>query len=291
MDHLRLLTLNVWNRSGPWASRRVAIERGLADEQADVVALQEVLDLKNGGLSQLAELGDGLYPHRAYAPAWTIDAASGFSMGNAVLSKLPIVEQAQVLLPNPMQHETRSLLYVLLATAHGQLPLFVTHLDWQLDLSAVRCAQVAFIVDRIGDWVARAGQRPGADLLPPLLAGDFNAEPDSDEIRFLCGRHALPTGDALALGRGACFYDCFRYCGGRERDGATFARNNPFAAAEGEPDRRIDYIFAGRPDRQRRGQPLRAWRCFDQPVEGCFASDHYGVAAEIQLAARAKPLF
>jgi endonuclease/exonuclease/phosphatase family metal-dependent hydrolase len=290
MDTLRLLTINIWNRLGPWEARRVALQRGFAELAPDVVALQEVLELKSGDLSQLPQLDDGRFPHRAYAPAWTIDEASGFSLGNAVLSKLPIVESEHALLPNPRGHETRSLLYVLLATEHGQLPLLVTHLDWQLELGWVRCEQVAFIVDQMATWLERARQRPGAQLLPPLLAGDFNAEPQSDEIRFLRGHHSLPTADGKSR-RGVYFNDCYAYCGGSEVDGATFSRTNPFAAAECEPDRRIDYIFAGSPDRQRRGEPLRAWRCLDRPQDGCFASDHYGVAAEIQLAPRAKPQF
>lgn len=280
MEHVRVATINIWNRSGPWESRLVGLRHGLTELNADVVVLQEVLRLESGGISQLDALASGLYPHQAYAAAWTLDSTSGFTMGNAVLSRFPISEQQQSLLPNPMQHETRAVLYTVCDTPHGPLPVLATHLDWQFELSAARCQQVSFIVEKMELWLANSRKRAG-ELLPAVLAGDFNAEPDSDEIRYLRGRHALP-GPAGAL-QGTYFNDCYLFCGGEERAGATFSRTNPHAAAIHEPERRIDYIFARLPDRQGRGLPLRAWRCLDQPHDGVFPSDHFGVAADLQL--------
>ena len=42
--------------------------------------------------------------------------------------------------------------------------------------------------------------------MPPILCGDFNAEPDSDEIRFLCSLTALD-------GRTTFFQDAWRVAG------------------------------------------------------------------------------
>ena len=283
MQRVRLLTINIWNQWGPWQERLKVLRRALGTESPDVVGLQEVLRMEQGGMSQLDEVGEGLYPHRAYAPAFTIDAETGFTFGNAVLSRLPFVDQAYIALPNPVPQEPRSLLYVLCQTPHGQLPIFVTHLDWQLELSHVRCEQVSFIVAHMAAVLADAAKRPGADLLPAVLMGDFNAEPDSDEIRFLRGRHALPLPSGGAR-RGAYFNDCYLYCGGDEKSGVTFARSNRYAQMEREPDRRIDYIFSALPDRFGRGEPLLAYRCLDKPEEGVFPSDHYGVTTELRLA-------
>jgi endonuclease/exonuclease/phosphatase family metal-dependent hydrolase len=307
MNRLRVLTLNLWAQHGPWPARAAAVCAGLVAEQPDVVALQEVLCFP-GGRSQLDELTDGLpaglYPERAYGPACTL--AGGRTFGNALLSRFPIVEQRTVALPNPHQREPRALLCALVALPGGQLPVFVTHLDWQLDSSYARCQQVRFIADQIDLWVAAAQDRPGASVLPPLLAGDFNAEPGSDEIRFLTGHHALPGPGELGP-RGVYFTDCYARASDpaerAEADGATFCRKNPFAARAREPDRRLDYLFIGLPDAKGRGEPLRAWRCFQEPhvppVAGArpgsawakadaghpdtavFASDHYGVAADL----------
>lgn len=288
MHALRVVCLNIWNRSGPWDARLPLIRAGLRAEAADIVALQEVLCMSGpaGDLSQLDDIvrPDGedanpLYAHRAYAPAWTLDAAAGFTMGNAILSRFPILETHTVLLPNPIGHETRSLLCALLQTGAGLQPILVTHLDWQFNLSHARCQQVSFMVDCMDGWLRAARDRnPGADLLPAILCGDFNAESDSDEIRFLRGRHALPAPGTGVL-RGVYFNDPVDFC--HADAGPTFARDNVFAAREREPDRRVDYIFVAPPDRLGRGVPLAVRRCFTQPKDGVFASDHYGVVADI----------
>jgi endonuclease/exonuclease/phosphatase family metal-dependent hydrolase len=110
--------------------------------------------------------------------------------------------------------------------------------------------------------------------LPPILCGDFNAEPDADEIRYLSGFTTLE-------GRSVYFADCFRVAGDGS-NGHTFCRRNPYAASVREPDRRIDYIFVRGPDKQGRGEPLTCRVVFDQPnADGVFASDHFGVLAEI----------
>lgn len=322
MKQLRILTLNLWAQHGPWLARAAAIRAGLVAELPDVVALQEVLGFADG-LTQLDELcGElpiGLYPDSAYAPACQL--GEGRTFGNGLLSRHPILEYKTITLPNPYQREARALLAVLVDLPGGrQLPVFVTHLDWQLDGSYARCQQVRFIADQIDTWVAAARRRPGADVLPAVLAGDFNAEPESDEVRFLTGHHAL-GGVGEVLPRGAFFMDCYaraaapedraaeraaeRAAGAdgasRGDGGATFARANPFAARAREPDRRIDYVFAGLPDAKGRGEPVRAWRCFREPYQGAgfllraataadraadpgggvFASDHYGVAVDL----------
>ncbi len=63
--------------------------------------------------------------------------------------------------------------------------------------------------------------------------------------------------------------------------GHTFAQRNTYAAALGEPNRRIDYVFVRGPDAKGRGRPLAARVVLDQPKGGVFPSDHFGVYAEI----------
>jgi endonuclease/exonuclease/phosphatase family metal-dependent hydrolase len=111
--------------------------------------------------------------------------------------------------------------------------------------------------------------------LPPILAGDFNAEPDATEIRFLRGLHAL-SGVSTYLA------DCFALAG--EGPGVTFdSRRNPFAAPTREPPRRIDYVFVRGPDERGRGEPLSARVVLDEVEDGICATDHYGVLAEVSM--------
>src|SRR5437899_2476945 len=59
MDRLRLLTINIWNRQGPWEERRRVLRMGLAALDADVVALQEVLSHESEPRNQAHELAIG----------------------------------------------------------------------------------------------------------------------------------------------------------------------------------------------------------------------------------------
>jgi endonuclease/exonuclease/phosphatase family metal-dependent hydrolase len=111
------------------------------------------------------------------------------------------------------------------------------------------------------------------DGFPPVLVGDFNAEPDSDEMRFMRG---------LASLGGECVYfaDAFLVAGDGSK-GATFCRRNPFAAIAREPDRRLDYVYVRGPDARGRGEPIAAKVCMDEPIGGVFPTDHFGVVATI----------
>ena len=120
------------------------------------------------------------------------------------------------------------------------------------------------------------------DLPPPIVLGDFNADPDSDEMRFLRGLTALG-------GASVFFADCWLATGGDDPaagPGHTYARRNPYALRSREPSRRIDYIFVRGPDRSLRGEPLAAQVALDQPTAGVWPSDHFAVVADIQAAAR-----
>jgi endonuclease/exonuclease/phosphatase family metal-dependent hydrolase len=106
------------------------------------------------------------------------------------------------------------------------------------------------------------------------VCGDFNAEPDSDEIRFMRGLTGLG-------GKCVYFADSFGIAG--EGPGFTFARRNPYAAQVREPNRRIDYIFVRGPDDRGRGEPLSARVCFDEPTHDVWPTDHFGVSATISV--------
>ena len=86
-------------------------------------------------------------------------------------------------------------------------------------------------------------------------------------------------------GRSVYLADCFHVAGDGS-PGYTFARRNPYAALAREPNRRLDYIFVRGPDKRGRGEPLSARVVLDEPDGGVFPSDHFGVLADLQLAAR-----
>lgn len=275
-DTLKLLTLNTWGRSGPWTKRRALIADGIRALDPHVVALQEIWDDDRGNTArELADAIGGEW-HVHYGAAWEPE---GRTEGNAVLSRFPIKESEIWPLPEPTHDHYRNLIYAAIATPWGTLPVFVTHLSWMLHHGAARLMQL----QQTREWMkerapVQHGDAP-TDQLPPILAGDFNCEPESDEIRFLRGYLADPHGCYLA--------DCFALCG--DGAGHTWHRNNAYAAREPHANRRLDYVFVRGPDRWRRGEPLAARVVLDEPRDGVFASDHYGVYAELRAIPYAPP--
>ena len=260
MRTFRAATLNIWSRFGPWEERLVAIRAGLRTLAPDVIGLQEVLRLPD--LDQAALVGDAF----GYNVAWGLASENhGFPTGNAILSKWPVVRSEIIPLPNGGSDEQRSIVFAELASPFGKVPVFCTHLNWMLHHGHVRQLQVKALTDAI----ARLAPIDG---FPPVVMGDFNAEPDSDEIRYLRGLTGLG---------GPCVYfaDSFGITG--EGPGITFSKRNDYAAPLREPERRIDYVFVRGPDDAQRGEPLDARVCFDEKHEGTFPSDHFGVITTI----------
>jgi len=280
---LKAVTLNVWNRSGMWPERLRLITRELAALSPDVVGLQEVMRLAEPGTAtstataqdQAAEIAGDLGYSIAYSPA--ADYGNGLVMGNAILSRFPIIETRSEPLPDAGTGEPRALAYALLATKWGELPVFVTHFNWRFEHGFARLAQALYVASRVDELVP-----PKAGYLPPILMGDFNAAPEADEIRFL-------TGLSVQYGKSAYFADAWVY-GGDGGPGTTYDPRNDHARVNREPPRRIDYIFVRGPDAQLRGEPLRTKVVFNRPEAGpegaVWPSDHYGVYSEIAVEPR-----
>lgn len=262
MRTFRVATFNIWSRFGPWDDRLVAIREGLAALAPDVIGLQEVL--RASGFDQGKLVAEGLGYEVVWGPASENDS---YPLGNAILSRWPVLASEVVKLPAGDSAESRSMVFAELESPYGRLPFFCTHLNWMLNQGHVRCLQIKAVVEAV-ERLAPAGK-----ALPPVLVGDFNAEPDSDEMRYMRGLTGLG---------GSCVYfsDAFLVAGDGS-PGATFAKRNPYAAAVREPDRRIDYVYVRGPDEAGRGEPIEARLCFDQPVSGTFPSDHFGVVATI----------
>ena len=265
MRTLRVATLNIWNRFGPWEERLAAIRACLGGLAPDLLGLQEVLKLDEGegdGLDQAAAIADGFGYQVAYA------CRKGERWGNAVLSRWPIGRREAFDLPSAGTNEKRTLLFAEIAAPFGPIPFFVTHLNWKFDEGHVRELQVREIARQIESLVA-------PEAFPAVLVGDFNAEPDADEVRFLRGL------TSLGGPRRVYFQDAFALAGDGS-PGFTFSGRNPFAAPLREPDRRVDYIFVRGRDERARGLPLDARVCFDRPIDATFPSDHFGVIATLR---------
>lgn len=268
-DVWRVATLNIWNRQGPWAERLPLIRDGLRALDADVIGLQEVLGF-TGLPSQAHEIAAGTGWHVHYVPAWNV--GGGLTFGNAVLSRYPLVDLQTLELPTPPGLDTRTVAFARVECPHGPMPVFVTHLTWQLHLGHVRCEQVKALT-------AHVARLAPVDGPPPVLLGDFNADPDADEMRYLRGLTALG-------GESVYFADCWATTTSGSDPGFTYDRRNPYALRAREPSRRIDYAYVRGPGKHLAGEPLGARVALDQPVGDVWPSDHFALVADIYAAKR-----
>lgn len=268
MSTIRFVTLNIWGERGPLNARMNLIATGLRQLKADVVALQEVRTVPSVTENQAELLGKelGMNVHHQDATAW----GNGVE-GIAILSKFPIANKVAGALPHSTPEEQRVVIGSTLTTPHGSLSVFTTHHTYRLQDGAKREEQVQATE-------AFVAQTPSE--LPRVLMGDFNAPPDADEIRFLTGKHSLG-------GRRVYYQDAFARLHPADL-GFTWARKNAYLGPLKwlDPDRRLDYIFVEPMRRDGRGTILDCRVVFDSAAPGgVFASDHFGVYAEVQMAA------
>jgi endonuclease/exonuclease/phosphatase family metal-dependent hydrolase len=264
---LRVMTLNLWNTQGPAEARIRHVSRKLPALAPDIVLLQECRRGKT--IDQPAELAATIDATVVFD---TVDPESpGGPIGNAILSRHRIRSHESAALPSP-PGDARRVLCASIETPEGHIAVGTTHLSWELDAAIARERQ-AVAADRF--------LRDFPSDLPRIWGGDLNCAPDSEVVRFLTGRCSLE-------GQATYWRDAFarRH---PHADGWTWARRNPFVGRHIEPDRRIDYIFAGIPHRGQgfeggAGSVEDARVCLDEPDEnGVFASDHFAVIVDIKL--------
>jgi endonuclease/exonuclease/phosphatase family metal-dependent hydrolase len=266
---LRCLTLNLWGAEPPLEARMRVVGQGLLALAPDVVALQEVREIPGQLPNQAETLARTAGYEHVFAPAI---AFGGGHEGLAILSRAPIAEHAALELPHASPEERRILLSARLETEAGSVWVHTTHLNYRLHHGHQRQDQVMAIDGAVS---ARANDRP------QILMGDFNARPDSDEIRWLRGFTSLQ-------GRRVHYQDAWdRVHPGQP--GWTWASSNPYTAPLRflEPDRRIDYIFVTTMRRDGRGTIQDCQIAFGEPVDGVYASDHFGLLADVQIPAGA----
>jgi endonuclease/exonuclease/phosphatase family metal-dependent hydrolase len=254
---LRIATWNVWARYGPWQAREPVITSALARHEPDLVVLIEAWQTDEDDQARrfAAELG---LAHHAFAG------------GLAILSAWPIGQIEERTLESP--HGTGpdngygAVLFARIDGPRGLVQVFATTLAWRPDHSGVRQQQVR----ELAGFVAQVQRR----RCPTIVCGDFNADPSSDEIRMLTGHADIGV-------PGLVFHDAWAMSGSGDH-GYTWSSSNPWAAPVLWPDRRIDYILSAYPRRGGAGHPIECRLIGTEPVDGIFASDHFGLVADLR---------
>ncbi|ACY16006.1 endonuclease/exonuclease/phosphatase family protein [Haliangium ochraceum] len=277
---MRVVTLNLWGTTPPLATRLALAAEQLRALAVDVVALQEVRHAGDGRTTA-AHLAEalGFQHHYAAAVRWTaedwpedVPGAGAGEEGLAILSRHGLAECRALALPEARPTEARILLSAAIDAPAGRCWVHTTHLHYALDDGLARERQVLAIDHALR---ACAAEEPAA---VHILCGDFNAEPDSDEMRFLRGLCTL-------AGRRSYFQDAFAHRHPGE-DGVTWCTERGAARARRsmDRDRRLDYIYVSKRQRDGRGTVREARVVLGGRSGEVAASDHYGVLADVQIA-------
>lgn len=275
MKSARVVTLNLWGEQPPLDARLKQTIKQLDQLAADVVLLQEVRQIPNVVPNTAETIGRELGYRVLFAPAtpW-----GGGDEGLAILTRLPVLGEPLVVeLPHATPEERRILLGAQLSTDAGRWAVYTTHLTYRLADGQKRDDQVQAALKAI--------PRIDSDL-PRVFGGDFNAVPDSDEIRALRGLRSVEVDGAA---KRVFWQDAWeRAHGGTGAPGFTWSRTNPHTERLRwlERDRRIDYLFVEPMRRAGAGEVLACEICCATPdTDGVFASDHFGLCADVVLSA------
>lgn len=271
-DHVRVGTLNLWHAD---VGREVRTQRAAEWMRGlDVLCVQEAT--VDGSWNTLVELEE-----RSGVPLVTPLRTGETNSRVGVFSTLPVLETAMLKLPGRYGDGLAMHCAMAVLSVKGEaVPVFSVHLTWGSQNEWVRLQQLQFIAKYVDE-------RWGADTAktPAVIAGDFNATPESDSVRYLSG--------LTASNPGTLWTDAWVRPYAPGADGTTSDGSNPYAVwtavsgANGAgslvrddllPNRRIDYVF------------VRGWRhgrpyspVATEVVRDPLMSDHYPVVTTLLL--------
>lgn len=203
---LRAVTFNIWHDAGNWPVRLKLLTDVLRAADADVIALQEVLqDSKKNLPNQAETIAAALGGYTAHFMSTSPEGAAN-RYGNAILTRLPVSAVDTVKLEPLNDYRTAIRVRV---DAHGRpVDIVNTHLAWQPEAGPVRAQQISGLFDWLPD-----------DEVPMVLMGDFNAPLDEAPLAQIAVRGLDP-----ALKPGTV--------------------DTTLVVSRGHPPRVIDHIFA-----------------------------------------------
>ena len=245
-ETLKVVTLNLYHDKDEWPKRRTQIVEEFKRLRPDAIALQEVL--QHGDLTNQAEwLATQLDYQWHFVSTDPADQARRY--GNAILTRHPISKRGQKPL-RPLD-DSRTAAFVRINVEGRLLNIYATHLHWTDQGGAIRTQQIADLME----YIAATSEN-----MPSLVAGDFNATAESPEL--------------AALSEG--FVDTYGLLHPQADVTSRSTLNLKYFAPK-----RIDHVFFQR----NAFTPVGATILFNQPdAQGVWASDHFGMLAELRLA-------
>lgn len=266
-DGLRVYTHNIYARRARWGERRRVLIDGIRELDPDIIVLQE--EVRTDDYDQTTDIV-GPDKHVVHSTARSHAERSGIS----VASRWPVVAVHEIDLaaagpPVDEYHWAALLVEVDAPEPLGRLIIANYFPDASVDREYERERQAVVLARRLSELTRTTD-------VPVIVAGDFDAEPDAASLRFFTGRQSL-AGTSVAYVRAWDVTHPGEPC-------PTLDPANPLHAEQlpGWPYHQIDHLLvkccrAGTAS-------LRIDACervFTEPVDGVWASDHYGLTADL----------
>jgi endonuclease/exonuclease/phosphatase family metal-dependent hydrolase len=268
---IRILTLNLNQRFQEWPTRRAVLVAGIRALHPDIVAFQEAIkDDKYDQAIDLLGPDFNVVHHKSRDPN---------GMGISLASRWPLGEVQEVDLnvtPRTAGFPCSTLLAEIIAPMPVGPLLIVNHFpNWQLNFALERELQSVVAARFVEEHIGQSNKQV-------VMVGDLDDDSDSSSIRFWSGRQSLG-------GMSVCYRDAWDSTHPGD-SGHTFTPLNPLVqngVVKGMrpfrdwPFRRIDYIFVR--FAAHGGLALDVLACervFGEPVNGVWASDHFGLVAD-----------
>lgn len=221
-------------------------------------------------------LGMGLHAtHQSDVQSFTTPFADRYG-GNALATRFEhrTVEALDLRVAGAADMPWATLAAVVTLPGAGEMLFIAATAAWRPAAEAARERQAIAITD--------LDARHRGDL-PTVIAGDLNAGPDAASLRYLTGRQSLD-------GRSALYHDAWEIAG--HGPGYTWSVDNPNAKAGADQivrqrdyRKRFDYVLVGSWEAHPKTHAhiRSAALAFDKPIDGIWASDHFGVVVDLDV--------
>jgi endonuclease/exonuclease/phosphatase family metal-dependent hydrolase len=263
---VQLLSINTWKCDGDYQNRIDLLQHGIKKLRPDIVCCQEVFQSEDMHhdtgrfLSEQLEMQFRFVPARRKKRRLNDRNVDSFS-GLAILSRWKFGWERSLRLPTHPPDGDRIAQFAAIKKGNRSILVINTHLSHLKNAANLRIEQLKTILEQpilshFSDTI--------------FLCGDFNATPESPEIRFLLDQSDYGITDACAAG-------------GIPKGASTYPSN--YRNGGGKAVRkRIDHIFLLSPAANKR-PPIHEARIVLDEVspKGVYASDHCGVMVEAAI--------
>lgn len=179
-----VLSFNLWHDKGDWPKRRAMIVAEIKRLKPDVIALQEVLQ-RDGLRNQAEDLAAALGYRAQFVSVDPADAARRY--GNAILTRKRADAREMRKLEPLDDYRTAAHARLRPGAPRTRIDVYATHLHNDQAGGAIRARQVSSLLNFI-DATAQSAY--------VIVAGDFNSDADSPELRALATRYRDAYGNA-----------------------------------------------------------------------------------------------